>query len=310
MHLKTLTMVMLLGMAMIAAAMPDDLYSTEYARPVAFGLFLAGGTDYWSGDRTYDADGNKTLFSDTGTQANHLLIPVKFGFNLPCPQWAWYVDLPILAQNYVASTGQITQHDIGMANPWLVTRWTPNLGHGWWAGPRAGLRIAGLSKTVVNATGDTELASGDNSWGFDIGVLFAWRPEAGRFCLDGQGGVRYLFPADYKLSIMGFTLFDYKETPPLSARAELAPGFAWAKSWVTYVKGYATADLDKGKIHNNSFNTDTDEDQMQLLGAGIRQTWEASPSNELGLEFDYELSGKATTAGWHLILDYAGYLPL
>jgi hypothetical protein len=290
--------------------MPDDLYSAEIARHTAFGLMLAGGVDYWSGDRLYDADGNQTLFSDTGTKSNHLLFPVKFGFHLPCPQWSWYLDLPILAQNYMPATGQITQHDIGMANPWLVTRWIPELSEGLWIGPRAGLRIAGLSKTVENVTGDTEMASGDKSWGFDLGVLFAWRPESGKFRLDGQGGVRYLFPADYKLSIMGFTLFDYKETPPLSARAELAPGFAWDKSWVTYVKGYAALDLDKGTMHNNVTNIDADEDVKQLLGAGIRQAWEASPSNELGLEFDYELSGKATAAGWHLIADYVGYLPL
>ncbi len=310
MHLKIIAMVLGLGIATTLLAMPDDLYSAELARPTAFGLMLAGGVDYWSGDRLYDADGNQTPFSDTGTKSTHLLIPVKFGFHLPCPQWSWYLDLPILAQNYTAATDEITQHDIGMANPWLVTRWIPQLGDGLWLGPRAGLRIAGLSKTVENVTGDTEMASGDKSWGFDLGVLFAWRPESGKFRLDGQGGVRYLFPADYKLSIMGFTLFDYKETPPLSARAELAPGFAWDKSWVTYVKGYATLDLDKGKIHNNSMNMDSDEDAKQLLGAGIRQAWEASPGNELGLEFDYDLSGKAIAAGWHFIADYVGYLPL
>jgi hypothetical protein len=310
MHLKIITVFLLLGIAISAVAMPDDLYSAEYARPAAFGLFIAGGADYWSGDRAYDADGNKMLFSDTGTQANHLLFPVKFGFNTPCPQWAWYVDLPILAQNYVAATGQITKHDIGMANPWLVTRWIPQVSDGLWLGPRAGLRFAGLSKTVENVTGDTEMASGDKSWGFDIALLGSLRPVDKLFRLDGQAGIRYLFPASYKLSIMGFTLFDYKETPPLSARAELAPGITWAKSWVTYVKGFATVDLNKGKIHNNSYNMDTDEDQMQLLGAGIRQTWEASPSNELGLEFDYELNGKAVSAGWHLIADYVGYLPL
>ena len=85
---------------------------------------------------------------------------------------------------------------------------------------------------------------------------------------------------------------------------------AWDKAWVTYVKGYVTLDVDKGAMHNNVTNIDTDEDAKHLLGAGIRQAWEASPSNELGLEFDYELSGKATTAGWHLIIDYVGYLPL
>jgi hypothetical protein len=310
MHPKTIAIILALGIVTTIVAMPDDLYSAELARPTAFGLMLAGGVDYWSGDRIYDADGNQTNFSDTGTKSNHLLIPVKFGFHLPCPQWSWYLDLPILAQNYTSATGQITQHDIGMANPWLVTRWIPQLSGGLWLGPRAGLRIAGLSKTVVNITGNTEMASGDNSWGFDLGLLFAYRPTESQFRLDGQAGVRYLFPADYKLSIMGYTLFDYKETPPLSARAELAPGLAWNKSWVSYVKGYATLDLDKGKIHNNSMDLDSDEDQKQLLGAGIRQAWEASPSNEVGLEFDYELSGKATVAGWHLIIDYVGYLPL
>jgi len=310
MHTKTTLFILVLGLSTIVLAMPDDLYSAELARPTTFGLMLAGGVDYWSGDRVYDADGNKTLFSDTGTKSNHLLVPVKFGFHLPCPQWSWYLDLPILAQNYMAATGQVTQHDIGMANPWLVTRWIPELSEGLWLGPRAGLRIAGLSKTVVNVTGDTEMASGDKSWGFDIGLLFAWRPPEGKFRLDGQGGIRYLFPADYKLSIMGFTLFDYKETPPLSARAEVAPGLAWANGWVTYAKAYGSFDISRSKMHDNITDFNTESDRSQIYGAGIRQSWEASPSNELGLEFDYDLSGVLTEAGWHLIADYVGYLPL
>ena len=302
--------VLALGTAISIFAMPDYLYNTELARQNAFGLLLAGGVEYYQGDRAFDGDGNKTLFNDTGTKSDHILVPVKFGFYLPNPQWSWYVTLPIIAQNYVASTNQVTKHDVGLANPYLVGRWLPALNSDVLIGPRIALRIAGLSKTVLDSLGNTELPSGDKSWGFDGGFLFAYHPQTNLFRLDGQAGLRYLFPADYKLSMMGTTLFDYKETPATSVRGEVAPGLAWANGWVIYAKAYGSFDVTTGKIHNNTYDMDQNIDKTQLYGAGLRQSWEINTADELGLEFDYDISGKATEAGWHLTADYVGYLPM
>jgi len=305
----TLTLAILL-LSSLVSAMPDYLYNVELARQNAFGLMLSDGVEYYHANRDFDSQGKSTKMTDIDARYNYLLFIVKMGYHLPNPDWSVFIDLPIIAQNSVAGADQITKHDLGLANPYLVGRWIPYLGGGLRLGPRLGLRFAGLSKTVKGATSATSIPSGDDSWGFDLGVLCSSRSEQSAFRLDANAGLRYLFPAQYKLSAMGITMFDYRETPPISVRGEIAPGIHWHKHWTTYIKGYGNYDLTKGKVHDNTYDTDTEADKTGLLGVGFRQTCEINPANELGIEFHYDLKAWGRNAGWHLTRFYVGYIPM
>lgn len=311
-------LILVLALALLfsgsSMAMPDYLYSVDYARSNAFGLLMATSFGYFSADRVYDNDGDSTKLVDNDAKNTRVLVPVKLGYYLPNPDWSIYALFPIVSQNSIAGTDQVTKHSVGMANPYLVARWTPYLGGGFRMGPRLGVRFSGLSQTIQDTiTSNTQIPSGDKSWGFDVAVLCSSRSENSPFRLDAQAGIRYLLDAEYKtyISSLSMTLLDYKETPPATARVELAPGLAWSDNrFVSYVKAYTELDLTKGKHHNNMTGLDSEFEKAQLLGAGVRQGWEIDRSNELGLEFDYDINGKNTYCGWHLSLDYNGYIPM